>query len=412
MFLNFQKNKKGPKSPPKLVNQNMLVKMEALPGQEQLNPEENQAAPRLEPAVMTEKAELQAIGPDLIKQAGQKQTVLVTGHAGFIGFHVAKSLLERGDKVIGIDSLNTHYDTRLKRERLTLLEELAKATGSKFTSIRADLCDANALHDCLDTWKVQRVIHLAGQTDKFLSQDKPEECVQNNINAFMVLLEACRKFKINHLTYASSHAVYGAGFDKAMSETDSANHPLRLDAATQRACELMAHSYSHLFGLPTTGLRFFSVYGPWGRPDSVLFSFTRKILEGKPIQIYNEGSNSRDYTYIDDLVEGIVRASDIPAQPDPAWTVENPGQATSSAPWRVLNIGAGLPQSIEELIAALEIALGKTAIKEYLTGPMLEKARSCADVTALVEATQFRPQTRFDRGIAQFVEWFRSYYQV
>lgn len=390
----------------------MLVKMEALPGQEKLNPDTSPAVPQLEPGLMTEKAELQAIGSDLIKQAGQKQTVLVTGHAGFIGYHVAKNLLERGDKVIGIDSLNTHYDTRLKRERLTLLEELAKATGSKFTSIRGDLCDANALHECLDTWKVQRVIHLAGQTDKFLSQDKPEECVQNNINAFMVLLEACRQFKIHHLSYASSHAVYGAGFDKAMSEADSANHPLRLDAATQRACELMAHSYSHLFGLPTTGLRFFSVYGPWGRPDSVLFSFTRKILEGKPIQIYNEGSNSRDYTYIDDLVEGIVRASDIPAQPDPEWTVENPGQATSSAPWRVLNIGAGVPQSIEELIAALERALGKIAVKEYLTGPMLEKARSCADVSALEAATQFRPQTRFDRGIAQFVDWFRSYYQV
>ncbi|HEX4842161.1 MAG TPA: NAD-dependent epimerase/dehydratase family protein [Limnobacter sp.] len=389
----------------------MVVRMEAVPGPAKQNPEAGVANPSVGLPV-AEMAELQAINPKGIKEADQKQTVLVTGHAGFIGFHTAKALLERGDKVIGFDSLNTHYDTRLKRERLAMLEDIAKATGSKYHTVRADLCDSTQLHECLETYKVQRVIHLAGQTDKFLSQDKPVECVQNNINSFVSLLEACRHFKIHHLTYASSHAVYGAGFQKPMSERDSANHPQRLDAATQRACELMAHSYSHLFKLPTTGLRFFSVYGPWGRPDSALFAFTKRILEGKPIQIYNDGHNTRDYTYIGDLVEGILRASDTPAEPNPVWLVEAPDQATSDAPWRVLNIGNGLPVSIEELIAALEHALGKTAIKEYITGRILEKSQSCADSTALFKAAGFKPNTPLAHGVERFVAWYRDYYKV
>jgi UDP-glucuronate 4-epimerase len=386
----------------------MLVRMEGFPNPDQLK----EAVKVPEAVTMTEQAVLQEAGPDLIKRTRQKQTVLVTGHAGFIGFHVAKALLERGDKVIGMDSLNTHYDTRLKRERLTMLDEIAKATGSIYTTIRADLCDSHALLDCFETYKIQRVIHLAGQTDKYLSQDNPAECVQNNINSFVSLLEGCRQYNIHHLTYASSHAVYGAGFQKAMSEADSANHPQRLDAATQRACELMAHSYSYLFGLPTTGLRFFSVYGPWGRPDSVLFSIARKILEGKPIQIYNDGRNTRDYTYVDDLVESTLRASDTPAVADPTWLVESPHQATSSAPWRVLNIGNSVPVSIEELIVALEKALDKTATKEFITGKILEKSQSCADVSALEAATQFRPATPIQTGIAEFVLWFRNYYQI
>lgn len=386
----------------------MGIKMEAVPAPDQLK----NAAPKPEELQTEELAELEAAGPNLVKQARQKQTVLVTGHAGFIGFHTAKALMERGDKVIGFDSLNSHYDTRLKRERLAMLDEIAKATGSKYHTVRADLCDSKELQDCLETYKVQRVIHLAGQTDKFLSHDKPVDCVQNNINSFVSLLETCRHFKIQHLTYASSHAVYGAGFQKPMSERDSANHPQRLDAATQRACELMAHSYSHLFSLPTTGLRFFSVYGTWGRPDSVLFAFTRRILEGKPIQIYNDGRNTRDYTYVSDLVEAILRASDTPAELNPAWLVESPDQATSNAPWRILNIGNGLPVSIEELIASLERALETTAVKEYITGPILEKSQSCADTSALFEATFFKPKTQLDSGIAQFVEWYRNYYQV
>lgn len=386
----------------------MGVRLESIPGAGQMS----EPTVASETQTVVENAELQEVGPLLLKQAGQKQTVLVTGHAGFIGFHVAKALLERGDKVIGLDCVNTHYDTRLKRERLGLLEDLAKATGSKYMNVRADLTEAQALNDCLETYKVQRVIHLAGQTDKFLSQDNPAGCVQNNVNAFVALMEACRKFKLAHVTYASSHAVYGAGVNKPMREADSANHPLRLDAATQRACELIAHSYSHLFGIGTTGLRFFSVYGPWGRPDSVLFSFTRKILEGKPIQIYNEGTNSRDYTYIDDLVEAILRASDTPAQADQDWSPENPHQGSSSAPWRVLNVGAGMPASIEEVIEALEMALDKKALKEYLTGPILEKAQSCADLNALSKATDFKPGTSLTVGIAQFVEWYRSYFHV
>lgn len=387
----------------------MSVRMEAVPGPAKGSTSPETAAPGL---AVAEMAELEAIGPQRIKQARHKQTVLVTGHAGFIGFHTAKALLERGDKVIGFDSLNNHYDTRLKRERLQMLDEISKATGAKYHSVRADLCDHTELRACLETYKVQRVIHLAGQTDKFLSTDKPTECIQNNINSFVSLLEACRHFKIQHLTYASSHAVYGAGFQKPMSERDSANHPQRLDAATQRACELMAHSYSHQFHLPTTGLRFFSVYGPWGRPDSALFAFTKRILEGKPIQIYNDGRNTRDYTYIADLVEAVLRASDTPAEPNPVWLVEAPDQATSNAPWRILNVGNSLPVSIEELIAALEHALEKTAIKEYITGPILEKSQSCADVTALQSATQFRPVTPLAQGIAEFAAWYRMYHQV
>ncbi|MEW6206174.1 MAG: NAD-dependent epimerase/dehydratase family protein [Pseudomonadota bacterium] len=389
----------------------MTTRSEAAPGPEKLATAHVENPDGL-PTQTQEMGELEATGPLKIKQADQKQTVLVTGHAGFIGFHTAKVLLERGDKVIGIDSVNTHYDTRLKRERLGMLDELAKATGSKYHSVRADLCDSQAINETLEAYKVQRVIHLAGQTDKYLSQDKPAECVQNNINAFVSLLEACRHFKIQHLTYASSHAVYGAGFQKPMSEGDSANHPQRLDAATQRACELLAHSYSHQFRLPTTGLRLFSVYGPWGRPDSVLFAFVKKILEGKPIQIYNDGSNSRDFTYVSDVVECVIRASDSPAEPNVSWLAEWPDQATSSAPWRVFNVGNSQPASIEELIAALEEALGKPAMKELITGPILEKSQSCADVTALHHAIAFRPNTPLQEGVARFVDWFRTYHHL
>ncbi|HEX4857132.1 MAG TPA: NAD-dependent epimerase/dehydratase family protein [Limnobacter sp.] len=382
--------------------------MEALPASKPL------ASPAAQPEELlaAEMEELAFSGPDLQKEASNKQTVLITGHAGFIGFHTAKALLERGDKVIGFDSLNSHYDTRLKRERLLMLEEIAKATGSKYHSVRADLCDATELHECLETYKVQRVIHLAGQTDKFLSHEKPVECVQNNINSFVSLLEACRHFKIHHLTYASSHAVYGAGFQKPMSERDCASHPQRLDAAAQRACELMAHSYSHQFRLPTTGLRFFSVYGPWGRPDSVLFSFIRKILEGKPIQIYNDGSNTRDYTYIADVVEAILRASDTPAEPNPSWLSEMPDQASSNAPWQIFNVGNCRAVSIDELVRALETSLEKRAITELITGPILEKSQSCADNSLLAKATGFRPNTDIQTGVNELVQWYRTFYQV
>jgi UDP-glucuronate 4-epimerase len=386
----------------------MGINMEAVPAPEALSA----ASPNQEDLQTAEMADLAWVGPNLVRQARQKQTVLVTGHAGFIGFHVAKAFLERGDKVIGFDSLSSHYDTRLKRERLTLLDEIAKSTGSKYYTVCADLCSQAELNECLETYKVQRVIHLAGQMDKFLSHENPSGCVQNNVNSFVSLLEACRRFKIQHLTYASSHAVYGVGFERPMNECDSANHPLRLDAATQRACELIAHSYSHQFHLPTTGLRFFSVYGPWGRPDSLLFDFTRRILEGKPIQIYNDGSNTRDYTLITDLVEAVLRASDMPAEPNSSWQAEMPNQASSCVPWRILNVGSGLPVSIEELIAALEQVLDKTAVKEYITGPVLEKSQSCADVSVLESVLKFKPATPLLQGIGEFVAWYRQYHQV
>ena len=386
----------------------MNIRMEAIPRPDGLK----DVLPAAQGVSVLAHAELEGEGPSRLQHARHKQTVLVTGHAGFIGFHVVKALLERGDTVIGFDSLNTHYDTRLKRERLAMLGVLSKQIGATYQAVKADLCDSKALHTCLAELKVQRVIHLAGQTDKYLSSEKPMECVRNNVNAFLVLLEACRHFNVDHFTYASSHAVYGAGFQKPITEKDSANHPQRLDAATQRSCELIAHSYSHQFRLPTTGLRFFSVYGPWGRPDSVLFAFARRILDGKPIQIYNDGSNTRDYTYIDDLVEGVLRASDAPAQSNPSWLAELPDQASSNAPWRVLNIGNGQPVSIEELIGALEQALGKPAVKEFITGPILEKSQSCADVSALMDATAFRPNTQLAHGINRFVQWYRGYYKV
>lgn len=372
----------------------------------------NQITQDTDTPTVREYAELEEIKPSYVKKADQKQTVLVTGHAGFIGFHVAKALLERGEHIVGIDCLNTHYDIRLKRERLAILDELAKATGGTLVNINADLTDKSALDACFANNKVQRVIHLAGQTDKFLSNGTSQSCIQNNINAFACLLESCKNFKVQNLSYASSHAVYGSGLERPMSERDCANFPLRLDAATQRACELMAHSYSHLFSLPTTGLRFFSVYGPWGRPDSVLFVFARKIAEGKPIQIYNEGENSRDYTYIDDVVEAVVRANDLPAQIETNWQNDTPVFAKGNIPWRVINVGASEPISIERLIAALETSLEKKATKEYLTGPILEMGRSCADISLLKKVLEYSPRTSFEQGVAEFVKWFRSYYHV
>ncbi len=377
--------------------------------------EVNQIIPDHDAPAVREHAELEEIKPSFIKNADQKQTVLVTGHAGFIGFHVVKALLERGDNVVGIDSLNTHYDIRLKRERLALLVDLAKATGQVLIDLRGDLTDKTVLESCFLSHKIQRVIHLAGQTDKFLSNGTAQSCVQNNIHAFAQLLEFCKTYKIQNLTYASSHAVYGSGLERPMSEQDCANYPLRLDAATQRSCELMAHSYSYLFSLPTTGLRFFSVYGPWGRPDSVLFVFARKIVEGKPIQIYNEGENSRDYTYIADVVESVIRANDSPTQVlthCESKEFSSTELLKNKAPWQVVNVGASVPISIERLIFALETALEKKAIKEYLTGPILEMGRSCADIQHLKKVFKYSPRTSFEEGIAEFVKWFRHYYQL
>ena len=370
----------------------MATKMEAFPAPDQLK----NAAPKPLELQTEELAELEAVDPGLIKQARQKQTVLVTGHAGFIGFHTAKALLERGDKVIGFDSLNSHYDTRLKRERLTMLEEIAKATGAKYHSVRADLCDGKELHECLETYKVQRVIHLAGQTDKFLSSENPTSCVQNNINSFVSLLEACRNFKIHHLTYASSHAVYGAGFQKPMSERDSANHPQRLDAATQRACELMAHSYSHLYGVPTTGLRFFTVYGPWTRPDMAAMIFMKAIQEGKPLQLFNEGKMVRDFTNVQDVVKAITLLLEKMKQ----------GERISN---EVFNVGNHNPIYTIEFLQAIEKAMGKQAIVDHQPIQPGDMPVTNASTEKLYSYLGFQPNTDISEGVKEMVEWYKQY---
>lgn len=269
--------------------------------------------------------------------------VLVTGSAGFIGFHTAKKLLERGDEVVGFDSVNDYYDTSLKETRLAILEQTAKETGSAYTFIRGNLADQALVNQCFGTHNFDRVIHLAAQAGVRYSLENPHSYVESNIIAFTNVLEACRYAETPHLTYASTSSVYGANTKMPFSEHEGVNHPLQFYAATKKANEMMAHSYSHLFKLPTTGLRFFTVYGPWGRPDMALFKFTKNTLAGEPIPVFNHGNHTRDFTYIDDIVEGVIRSSDQIAEPNPNWDSDNPDPATSNAPFRIFNIGNNNP---------------------------------------------------------------------
>lgn len=335
------------------------------------------------------------------------RTVLVTGAAGFIGFHTALRLLRRGDHVIGFDNLNDYYDVTLKEDRLRELE-----AHDAFTGVRADLVDAEAIADVFRSFDVALVVHLAAQVGVRASVEAPRAYVDSNVVGFLNVLECCRHHAVRHLVYASSSSVYGANTAVPFSVRDRVDHPISLYAATKRSNELMAHSYSHLFGLPTTGLRFFTVYGPWGRPDMALFLFAQAIVEGRPIEVFNNGDMERDFTFVDDIVEGIVRALDRPPRPDGDWNSDAPDTASSSAPYRLYNIGTDAPVRLLDVIEALESALGQTAQKTFLPQQLGDMRVTHADVNDLQRDVGYRPRTKLRDGVRAFADWFCDYYGV
>ena len=338
--------------------------------------------------------------------------VLVTGAAGFIGFNVAKKLLERGDDVVGFDNMNDYYDPALKQARLAVLKDTATQTQQTFTFIHANLADKAIVDQCFQDHQFDRVIHLAAQAGVRYSLENPLSYVESNLIGFTNIIEACRYAKTPHLTYASTSSVYGANTTMPFSEKHGVNHPVQFYAATKRANELMAHSYSHLFNLPTTGLRFFTVYGPWGRPDMALFKFTKNIIENKSIPVFNHGNHTRDFTFISDIVEGVIRSSDQIAQPDPNWDSKNPDPSTSYAPFRIFNIGNNNPVKLIEYIHAIEKALGKEAILELLPLQPGDVPDTFADSNALEQMVGYKPLVSVEDGVKQFVDWYRDFYQV
>ena len=338
--------------------------------------------------------------------------ILVTGNAGFIGFYTAKRLLERGDSVVGFDSVNDYYDPEIKTARLNILEQTASENGSEYHFVKANLADKTLVDECFQSHQFDRVIHLAAQAGVRYSLENPHAYVESNLIAFTNILEACRYQKTPHLTYASTSSVYGANTNMPFSEQHGVNHPLQFYAATKRANELMAHSYSHLFDLPTTGLRFFTVYGPWGRPDMALFKFTKNILEDKSIPVFNHGNHTRDFTYIDDIVEGVIRASDDIAQPNSEWNSDAPDPASSNAPFRLFNIGNNNPVKLIEYIEAIESALGKKADMELLPLQAGDVPDTYADSSALQAAVGYKPATPVKHGVAEFINWYKAYYKV
>jgi UDP-glucuronate 4-epimerase len=331
--------------------------------------------------------------------------VLITGAAGFIGYHVAQRLLSEDNQVVGLDNLNTYYDVSLKEARLQQLEGKA---GFEF--VRGGLENQPVIGDAFSGKAFDAVIHLAAQAGVRYSLTHPHEYVQSNLVGFMNILEACRQHDIPNLVYASSSSVYGMNRTMPFRVSDSVDHPVSLYAATKKSNELMAHAYSHLYRLPTTGLRFFTVYGPWGRPDMAYFIFTRKILEGEPIQLFNHGNMKRDFTYIDDIVEGVCRVAKQPAQASPDWDATRPDPATSSAPYRVYNIGNHQPVELKEFVSTIEEALGMKATIESLPMQPGDVEATAADVDDLNQAVGFRPQTPLSEGIQKFVSWYRDYY--
>ncbi len=333
--------------------------------------------------------------------------LLVTGAAGFIGYHVSRRLLERGERVVGLDNLNEYYDPKLKEARLAQLRRF-----HAFTFAHADLADTDSMQELFAQSPPRRVIHLAAQAGVRYSLVNPYAYIDSNIVGFQNILEGCRHNKVEHLVFASSSSVYGANTRQPFSEHDGVDHPLSLYGATKIANELMAHSYAHLYRLPVTGLRFFTVYGPWGRPDMALFKFTRGILAGEPIPVYNEGRMIRDFTYIDDIVEGVVRILDVIPTPNAEWTSDKPDPATSNAPYRIYNIGNNRPVELLHFISVLERALGKKAQLDLLPMQPGDVPSTMADVSDLERATGFRPQTAIEEGVARFVEWYREYYRV
>ena len=333
--------------------------------------------------------------------------ILVTGAAGFIGMTTSLRLLGRGDRVVGLDNLNDYYDVRLKQDRLARLQALP---GFEFAKI--DVADRPAMEDLFRAHRFDRVIHLAAQAGVRYSLTNPHAYVESNLVGFMNVLEGCRHSQVGHLVYASSSSVYGGNTRMPFSVHDRVDHPVSMYAATKKANELMAHTYSHLYGLPTTGLRFFTVYGPWGRPDMALFLFTKAILEGRPIDVFNHGRMQRDFTYVDDIVEGVVRVTDRVATPDAAYDAMSPDPSTSSAPYRVFNIGNHNPVPLLDFIACIEDALGQKAEKNLLPLQDGDVPATYADVQALQDWVGFKPETDIASGIRRFVDWYRAYYHA
>jgi len=335
----------------------------------------------------------------------RKSPILVTGAAGFIGYHVCERLLKDGEEVLGVDNLNHYYDVKLKEARLDLLR---KHAGFRFEL--ADVADRSQLNGALAATPLCRVIHLAAQAGVRYSLKNPHAYTSSNVTGFINLLEACRKAKTEHFVFASSSSIYGGNTKMPWSEHENVDHPISLYAATKKAGELMAHSYAHLFGLPVTCLRFFSVYGPWGRPDMSYYTFTASILEGKPIEIYNEGKMTRDFTYVDDVVEGVVRVLARPPKPDNKFDSKSPDPATSWAPWRVYNIGNDKPVSLLEYVDELEKALGKKAVRVMKPAQPGDILATHADITDLKRDFGFQPKTPLAEGLRRFTSWYRSYH--
>ncbi|HSB44154.1 MAG TPA: NAD-dependent epimerase [Nitrospira sp.] len=332
---------------------------------------------------------------------------LVTGVAGFIGFHVVRRLIARGDHVIGLDNVNDYYDVRLKAARLAELTPL-----EKFQFVKLDLANRQGMKELFTEYPISRVVHLAAQAGVRYSLVNPYAYTDSNIEGFMNILEGCRQAKVEHLVYASSSSVYGGNTKMPFSIHDNVDHPVSLYAASKKANELMAHCYAHLYRIPCTGLRFFTVYGPWGRPDMALFIFTKAILEGKPIEVFNHGKMRRDFTYIDDIVEGIVRTLDHTAQPNPAWAADRPDPGTSSAPARIYNIGNHQPVELLRFIEVLEQALGKKAEKKLMPLQPGDVPATYADIDDLARDVGFAPATPIEEGIPRFVKWYREFYKI
>jgi len=333
--------------------------------------------------------------------------VLVTGAAGFIGFHTARRLLEAGRMVIGVDNLSPYYDVKLKQARLAQL-----ARAKNFTFVQLDLADRAATASLFAEHRFPFVVHLAAQAGVRYSLVEPYAYADANLNGFLNILEGCRHHGCKHLLYASSSSVYGANTKMPFRTSDNVDHPLSLYGASKKANELMAHSYSHLFKLPTTGLRFFTVYGPWGRPDMAMWLFTEAISAGKPIKLFNHGKMKRDFTYVDDVVQALVRLIDRPAEGDPSWSGEAPNPSRSSAPWRVYNIGNNAPVEVLEVVRILEETLGKKAVRELLPMQPGDVPATYADVDDLMREVGFKPATPIAEGIARFVIWYKEYHRL
>jgi len=333
--------------------------------------------------------------------------VLVTGAAGFIGFHLSKRLLSMGHQVIGLDNLNDYYSVEIKKARLAML-----TPDAKFTFVKLDLADTEGMAKLFAEQKFTHVVNLAAQAGVRYSIENPRAYIDSNVVGFLNILEGCRHNKVGHLVFASSSSVYGMNTTMPLSVHDNVDHPMSLYAATKKSNELMAHTYSHLYGLPATGLRFFTVYGPWGRPDMALFLFTKAILAGEPIKVFNHGKMRRDFTYIDDIVEGIVRVTMHTAEPNPEWSGANPDPATSPNPYRLYNIGNNSVVELSRYIEVLEEQLGIKAIKEFLPMQMGDVPATEANVDDLVRDVGFKPATRIEDGIARFVAWYRDYHKV